>query len=42
MVTVLSISIVKLVGQENYSAGLGTSMTISGIFNAAAGPISGT
>jgi len=42
MVTVLSISIVKLVGQENYSAGLGTSMTVSGIFNAAAGPISGS
>lgn len=42
MVTVLSISIVKLVGQENYSAGLGISMTVSGIFNAAAGPISGT
>ncbi|CAC5414363.1 SLC16A9 [Mytilus coruscus] len=41
MVTVLGISIIKLAGEENYSAALGISMTCSGIMNAAAGPISG-
>ncbi|XP_071143130.1 monocarboxylate transporter 2-like [Mytilus edulis] len=41
MVTVLGISIIKLAGEENYSAALGMSMTCSGIMNAAAGPISG-
>ncbi|CAG2230717.1 SLC16A14 [Mytilus edulis] len=41
MVTVMAVSIVKLIGQTNYSAGLGVSMTIVGIFNTAAGPLSG-
>ncbi|CAC5414368.1 unnamed protein product [Mytilus coruscus] len=41
MVTVMAVSIVKLIGQRNYSAGLGISMTIVGIFNTAAGPVSG-
>ena len=41
VVTVVSLSIGKLVGQENYSAGLGISMTVSGILNTASGPISG-
>lgn len=41
VVTVVSISIGKLVGQENYSAGLGIAMTVSGILNTASGPISG-
>ncbi|CAC5414364.1 SLC16A14 [Mytilus coruscus] len=41
MIAVMSVAIVKLVGQENYSTGLGISMTSVGIINSGAGPLSG-